>query len=89
MVVIEIELLSGFELTSISLDQLEHRKDIKKVEYNDKTHNLALYFNEMKKEETCFLFEVKELIIVEDRKPALAKIYDYYYQKDTVIIEYS
>ena len=89
MVVIEIELLSGFELTSTSLDQLENMRDIKKVEYDEKSHNLALYFNEMKKEETCFLFEVKELIIVEDRKPALAKIYDYYYQKDKVSIEYS
>ena len=88
MVVIEIELLSGFELTPKSLEQLENNKEIKKVEYDEKTYILALYFNELKKEETCFMFEAKEVIIVEDRKPALAKIYDYYYQKDIVSIEY-
>ena len=34
MVVIEIELLSGFVLTSISLDQLENMKDItKRISY--------------------------------------------------------
>ena len=88
MVVIEIELLSGFELTPKSLEQLENNKEIKKVEYDEETYDLALYFNEMKKEETCFKFEEKEVIKVEDRKPALAKIYDYYYQKDIVSIEY-
>ena len=89
MVVIEIELLSGFELTPESLKQLENNKEIKKVEYDEKTCTVALYFNEMQKEETCFKFEEKEVIKVEDRKPALAKIYDYYYQKDIVSVEYS
>ena len=89
MVVIEIEMLSGFEPTPKSLKELKNNKQIKKVEYDEKTSILALYFNEMLKEKTCYKFQVKEVVEVEDRKPALAKIYDYYDQKDIMSIEYS
>ena len=37
MVVIEIELLSGFEPTPISLKESKNDKQIKKVEYDEKT----------------------------------------------------
>merc|ERR1712156_243455 len=50
MVVIEVELQSGFEPTPISLKELP-------------------------KEKTCYRFQIKEVIKVEDRKPAIAKIY--------------
>merc|ERR1739844_381950 len=67
MVVIEIEMLSGFEPTPKSLKELKNNKQIKKVEYDEKTSHK---------------FQIKEVVKVEDRKPALAKIYDYYDQKD-------
>ena len=89
MVVIEVELQSGFEPTPISLKELKNNKQIKKVEYDEKTSIVALYFNEMPKEKTCYRFQIKEVIKVEDRKPAIAKIYDYYDQKDILSIEYS
>merc|ERR1712008_549448 len=89
MVVIEIELLSGFEPTPISLKELKNNKQIKKVEYDEKTSTVALYFNDMPKEEICHQFQMKEVTMVEDRKPAIAKIYDYYDQKDILSMEYS
>ena len=89
MVVIEIELLSGFEPTPISLKELKNDKLIKKVEYDEKTSTVALYFNDMPKEESCHKFQLKETTMVEERKPAIAKIYDYYDQKDILSIEYS
>ena len=89
MVVIEIELLSGMEPTPISLKELKNNKQIKKVEYDEKTSTVALYFNDMPKEEICHQFQLKEVTKVGDRKPALAKIYDYYDQKDILSIEYS
>ena len=49
MVVIEIELLSGFEPDSKSLKELKNDKEVKKVEYDEKTNTVALYFNEMTK----------------------------------------
>ena len=85
MVVIEIELLSGFEPTPISLKELKNNKQIKKVEYDEKTSTVALYFNDMPKEEICHQFQVKEVTMVEDRKPAIAKIYDYYDQDGNFI----
>ena len=89
MVVVEIELLSGFDPTPKSLKELKNNKQIKKVEYDEKTSTVALYFNEMQKAKSCHKFQVKEVIKVKDRKPALAKIYDYYDQKDILSIEYS
>ena len=89
MVVIEIELLSGFEPDTESLQELKNEKQIKKVEYNEKENTIALYFNEMPKDEFCHEFEVKEELKVKERKAAIAKIYDYYDQKDTVSTLYN
>ena len=89
MVVIEIELLSGFEPTTKSLEELRSYKQIKKVEFDDSTNIVAVYFNEMPSEITCHKYKLNEVVKVEERKPALAKIYDYYDQKDILSIEYS
>lgn len=86
MVVTEIEMLSGFVPQDSSLKDL---KGVKKVEFDEKTETLALYFNEMPKEELCLKFNVKEKVQIKDRKPAVAKVYDYYNQKDIVSIEYN
>ena len=86
MVVTEIEMLSGFVPVDASLKDL---KGVKKFEFDDKTDTVALYFNEMPKTETCLKFNVKEVTEIKDRKPAVAKVYDYYNQKDIVSIEYN
>ena len=86
MVVTEIEMLSGFVPVDASLKDL---KGVKKFEFDDKTETVALYFNEMPKTETCLKFNVKEVTEIKDRKPAVAKVYDYYNQKDIVSIEYN
>lgn len=89
MVVIEIELLSGFEPTKEAFQSLKENKMVKKVEYDGKTNVMALYFNEMPKEESCLNFKVKEVSTVEKRQPAIAKIYDYYDQRDILSIDYN
>ena len=86
MVVAEIEMLSGFVPNDNTLKDL---KFTKKVEYEDETQTLALYFNEIPREELCLSVDVKEKIKIEDRKPAIAKVYDYYNQDDIVSIEYN
>ena len=86
MVVTEIEMLSGFVPVDASLKDL---KGVKKFEFDDKTDTVALYFNEMPKTEICLKFLVKEVTEIKDRKPAVAKVYDYYNQKDIVSIEYN
>merc|ERR1719510_1363661 len=82
MVVMEIELLSGFE--PINLEELKNNKLVKKVEFDEKENNIAIYFNEMKKEEQCYDLKLEEKIPVKDRKAAIARIYDYYYRKAAI-----
>ena len=89
MVVIEIELLSGFEPSTKALEDLKKYPQIKKVEYDETSNIVASYFNEFPKKVSCHKFKLTEVIKVEERKPALAKIYDYYDQKDIYSIEYS
>ena len=89
MVVIEIELLSGFVPTKDALLSLKNTKAIKKVEYDEKENNIALYFNDMSKSQFCYDFQVQEKNKVEDRQDALAKIYDYYDQNDAFSTKYN
>ena len=89
MVVIEIELLSGFVPTKDALLSLKNTKSIKKVEYDEKENNIALYFNDMSKSQFCYEFQVQEKNKVEDRQDALAKIYDYYDQNDAFSTKYN
>ena len=89
MVVIEIELLSGFVPTKDALLSLKNTKAIKKVEYDEKENNIALYFNDMSKSQFCYEFQVQEKNKVEDRQDALAKIYDYYDQNDAFSTKYN
>jgi len=89
MVVIEIELLSGFEPTKMALQTLRSTPQIKKVEYDEKESNIALYFNEFGKSPLCYDIQVNEKNKVEERKDALAKIYDYYDQNDSFSTKYN
>merc|ERR1712062_232744 len=89
MVVIEIELLSGFVPSKDALLSLKNTKSIKKVEYDEKENNIALYFNDMSKSQFCYEFQVQEKNKVEDRQAALAKIYDYYDQNDAFSTKYN
>ena len=89
MVVIEIEMLSGYEPTKDSIKSLKNEKAIKKVEYDGKETVLSLYFNQMENQQLCQTVKVKEVAKIGERKPALVKIYDYYDQNDSVSLEYN
>ena len=88
MVVIEVELPSGFQPKEDSLDEMS-KKLVKLVEYNDKTNSVAMYFDEMPKNRTCINFEIEQILPVESIQPAIAEIYDYYDQTDVFSVEYT
>ena len=90
MVVIEIELLSGYEPVTSSLEMLKNivNAPVKKFEYDEKDRKVALYFNEVPKTETCWKMEFKRETVVEKLKPAIVKIYDYYDPKETFSTQY-
>ena len=88
MVVIEVELPSGFQPKEDSLDEMT-KNLVKLVEYNDKTNSVAMYFDEMPKNRTCISFEIEQILPVESIQPSIAEIYDYYDQTDVFSVEYT
>jgi hypothetical protein len=89
MVVIEVELLSGFEPLEGSLETLKANSDVKKFEYDTEENTVALYYNDMPKEEICNKFTVVKKVDIKELKPAIVKIYDYYNQEDIYSTEYT
>ena len=88
VVVIDVELPSGFQPKEDSLDEMS-KKLVKLVEYDDKTNSVALYFDEMPKNRTCINFEIEQILPVESLQPSIAEIYDYYDQTDVFSVEWS
>ena len=88
MVVIEVELPSGFRPKEDSLDEMS-KKLVKLVEYNDKTNSVAIYFDEMPKNPTCIELEIEQILPVESLQPSIVEIYDYYDQTDVFSVEYT
>ena len=88
MVVIEVELPSGFQPKEDSLDEMS-KKLVKLVEYNDKTNSVAIYFDEMPKNRACIELEIEQILPVESIQPSIVEIYDYYDQTDVFSVEWS
>merc|ERR1712062_571482 len=100
MVVIEIELLSGYTPYLKSLEKLfrlegkERSNDVnyapvKKYEYDEKDRKVILYYDEMLKQQNCYEIELKKVMNIQEIKPAIATIYDYYNSKNTFSTSYN
>ena len=100
MVVIEIELLSGYTPYLKSLEKLFKQKaskysndvnyvPVKKYEYDEKEQKIVLYYDEMLKNTNCYDIQLKKVTEIKDIKPAIASIYDYYNTKNTYSTSYS
>ncbi|XP_069609940.1 alpha-2-macroglobulin-like protein 1 [Ranitomeya imitator] len=76
MVLIEIELPSGFGANVDSLKMLEKNKLVKKTETKDQP--VILYIAELSKTIEAFMFSAEQQIVVKDLKPCSVKVYDYY-----------
>ncbi len=93
MVVIEVELLSGYGVSPAQLEKLTNEESnevpVKKFEIDHEKGNFVLYFDSMPKSNSCWTMELKQQMLVTELKPAIAKIYDYYTQEDTFSTEYN
>ena len=91
MVVIEIELLSGY--TDNDLFRLQGSKNnyapVKKYEYDEKERKIILYYDEMLKQRNCYYIKVKKVMEIKDIKPAIATIYDYYNPENAFTTNYN
>ncbi|NXT08606.1 A2ML1 protein, partial [Prunella fulvescens] len=76
MVLIQVELLSGYSPVAGSLEELKKMPLVKKVE--SKADQVVLYLEELTRQPQTYTFLVEQDMQVKDHKPANIKIYDYY-----------
>ncbi|NXD24440.1 A2ML1 protein, partial [Spelaeornis formosus] len=76
MVLIQVELLSGYSPVAGSLEELKKMPLVKKVE--SKADQVVLYLEELTRQPQTYTFLVEQDMQVKDHKPANVKIYDYY-----------
>ncbi|XP_035392336.1 alpha-2-macroglobulin-like protein 1 [Electrophorus electricus] len=92
MVVIEVKLLSGFSLVEGSLmpvaGSTEVKGTVKRVDPTER--NVVIYLNGLKKGETkTYTLVIQQDIAVQNLKPAVVKIYDYYQPSDVAVTQYT
>jgi len=89
MVLIEIEMVTGWE--AINPESLKNEVDsgVQRVELDDKENKVVLYFDSMPKKEKCIDLELKQVMDVEDAKDAVVTIYDYYNRDETASVLYN
>ncbi|KAJ8911706.1 hypothetical protein NQ315_013168, partial [Exocentrus adspersus] len=79
MAVMEIGLPSGYEADRASLYSLIESESTSKVKMFEELNNkVNIYFTKLDKQLVCFSFNINENAMVDSRKDALVKLYDYY-----------
>ncbi|NXT41695.1 A2ML1 protein, partial [Pelecanoides urinatrix] len=76
MVLIQVELLSGYSPVAGSLEELKKMPLVKKVE--SEADRVILYLEELTRQPHTYTLLVQQDMQVKDRKPANIKVYDYY-----------
>ena len=89
MVLIEVELVTGWEAVSPESMINEVDSGVQRVEQDDKENKVVLYFDSMPKEEKCIDMELKQVFKIEDAKAALVTIYDYYNRENSASVLYT
>merc|ERR1719233_8880 len=89
MVLIEVEMVTGWEAVNPGSLKNEVDSGVQRVEQDDKENKVVLYFDSMPKKERCIDLELKQVMDVEDAKDALVTIYDYYDRSETASVLYN
>ncbi|NXS68241.1 A2ML1 protein, partial [Pandion haliaetus] len=76
MVLIQVELLSGYSPVAGSLEELKKMPLVKKVE--SEADRIILYLEELTRQPHTYTLLVQQDMQVKDHKPATIKVYDYY-----------
>ncbi|XP_071413479.1 alpha-2-macroglobulin-like protein 1 isoform X2 [Pithys albifrons albifrons] len=87
MVLIQVELLSGYSPVAGSLEELKKMPLVKKVE--SEADQVVLYLEELTRQSQTYTFLVEQDMQVKDHKPANIKVYDYYMPEETAVMSYS
>ncbi|NXQ95320.1 A2ML1 protein, partial [Sagittarius serpentarius] len=87
MVLIQVELLSGYSPVAGSLEELKKMPLVKKVE--SEADRVILYLEELTRQPHSYTLLVQQDMQVKDHKPANIKVYDYYMPEETTVMSYS
>ncbi|XP_008943124.1 PREDICTED: alpha-2-macroglobulin-like protein 1, partial [Merops nubicus] len=87
MVLIQVELLSGYSPVAGSLEELKKMPLVKKVE--TEADRVILYLEELTREPHTYTLLVQQDVQVKDQKPANVKVYDYYMPEETTVMSYN
>ncbi|XP_029110202.1 alpha-2-macroglobulin-like protein 1 [Scleropages formosus] len=88
MVILEIELLSGFALNQSSLEQLKKSAMVQQIDQQD--DHITVYLTELQRDvPVSYALDMTQRLKVGNLKPAAIKIFDYYQTGDQAMAEYS
>jgi len=89
MVMLEVEMISGYEARNPDYLINEIDSGVQRVEVDEKENVVILYFDEFTKEQRCVNLKLERLFKIEETKPARVSIYDYYNVEERHDITYS
>ncbi|XP_072037591.1 uncharacterized protein [Amphiura filiformis] len=86
MAVFDVKMMTGFTPDKVTLKALQDTEagpvNFKKFEIQGKS--VLFYFDEITRDQTCFVFGFKKEIDVKDPKPGVIRVYDYYEKDEEV-----
>ncbi|XDV32509.1 hypothetical protein PO909_003304 [Leuciscus waleckii] len=88
MVIINIRLLSGFKLDETSLKALKEDPTVKRVDLDE--DHVIIYLDGLKKKQVKTVsLQLLQDVPVQNLKPAVVKVYDYYKISEFAVIDYT
>merc|ERR1712083_100521 len=89
MVLIEVEMVTGWE--AVNPQNLKNMVDtgVQRVEEDEKENKVILYFDSMPKKEKYIDLEIKQITIIDGAKDALITVYDYYNREESSSVLYN
>ncbi|XP_063150606.1 alpha-2-macroglobulin-like protein 1 [Candoia aspera] len=87
MVLLEVNMLSGYIPVKKSVKELLDKPLVKKVEFDPE--KISIYLDQLDNNVQSYSFFVEQETEVWDLKAAIVKVYDYYHPDDNLITEYN
>ncbi|XP_077202330.1 alpha-2-macroglobulin-like protein 1 isoform X2 [Paroedura picta] len=87
MVLLEVNMLSGYIPVKKTVKGLLEKPLVKKVEFDP--DKVSVYLDELDRDEQHYSFSVEQEFDVRDLKPVTVKVYDYYHPDDYAVAEYN
>jgi len=89
MAVIAVKMVSGWTPDKSSIEKLKNMAKLQMKRFDIDKNVVQIYFDEFDKKERCFDIMVTQEQQVEDAKPALVHVYDYYAPSSAAFAQYS